>query len=599
MNKAVEIYLERLNKNFPEFKSFKEGCDRFDKEERNYKFELIELYRKNVASSLKEFPEDEKSQIALGNRISALFTTRLAHSGNRPQNLVGFRYFTPVQFDGGDSAKWAQVVRALLIDNDELEDRIDTFVAELRLLIQEKIRNNNVAFNALSRSITSFLLMLAYPDKHAIIASQVFNRALKAFDNPKLEGPLSGPEYLRILQFLQTVKTKLEALNLRPRDMIDVQSFIWVGDPENYKLKPPNGPTKKPKKIATISPLPAVTSDDRPMNRIYYGPPGTGKTYQVEQLLKNYIDPDSLVRRFSWITFHQSYGYEEFVEGLRPVLDEVNVAGNVKYKLVDGAFKRLCTEARKAPGKRFAMVIDEINRGNISKIFGELITLIETDKRHKSGSPARIEVELAYSGEKFSVPDNVDIIGTMNTADRSLALVDTALRRRFEFEAVPPDTTDEEDSPLFGLTVTDVEDEIDIRTMLQRINERIEAIYDRDHMIGHSFFMPLRHIDDAQLRFAKLGEIFRQQIIPLLEEYFFEDWGKIQLVLGDNQKPLEARFIDRIEMKGNDLSKLFGKNHELDDYAVKPRFVLNPPAFGKFETYIGIYTDLEAQENNS
>lgn len=317
--------------------------------------------------------------------------------------------------------------------------------------------------------------------------------------------------------------------------------------------------------------------------------------------IKQGPEKGDLVQRHSFVTFHQSYGYEEFVEGLRPVLaddpiDGDSDKGQVAYRIKDGAFKELCRRAREAPDKRFAMVIDEINRGNISKIFGELITLIETDKRDPlNGSKPPIEPSLAYSGVKFSVPANVDIIGTMNTADRSLALLDTALRRRFDFVSLLPDTRatkspDEPHSaPLAGLIVTTDAGEIDVRQMLERINDRIEALYDRDHCIGHAYFTSLRDVTDQAVRFTKLAEIFQKQIIPLLEEYFFEDWRKIRLVLGDNQKSEDAQFITESNSQEQDLSTLFGSDHGLDSYTTKRRFQSQPSAYTNPAAYLGIY----------
>lgn len=318
----------------------------------------------------------------------------------------------------------------------------------------------------------------------------------------------------------------------------------------------------------------------------------------VDQLKRGPQDAGA-VQRYSFVTFHQSYGYEEFVEGLRPVLNGDSEAGEVAYEIRPGAFKELCRKARQAPDQRFAMVIDEINRGNISKIFGELITLIEPDKRDPlDGSKPPIELTLAYSGEKFSVPANVDIIGTMNTADRSLALLDTALRRRFDFVPLLPDTREEKDAddphsaPLAGVVVTTDAGTIDVRRMLERINERIEALYDRDHCIGHAYLTGLARATDGPQRFEALVTAFRQRIVPLLEEYFFEDWRKIRLVLGDNQKPQSAQFITESDAHEQDLSDLFGNNHGLDSYATKRRYQSQPSAFANPAAYLGIYQSL-------
>lgn len=312
-------------------------------------------------------------------------------------------------------------------------------------------------------------------------------------------------------------------------------------------------------------------------------------------LLKEYqagAQSSEILRHYSFVTFHQSYGYEEFVEGLRPVLDDDTESGAIKYEIRPGAFKDLCRKARLAPDQRFAMVIDEINRGNISKIFGELITLIEPDKRE--GAENAISVTLPYSGESFSVPPNLDIIGTMNTADRSLALLDTALRRRFDFVPVLPDARDEAGAPLFGLRVTLGEQAIDIPRMLSVINQRVEALYDRDHCIGHAYFTLLAQVPDGDERLVALSQVFSNRILPLLEEYFFEDWQKIRLVLADNQKPEAARFVIESQDHEEDLARLFGSDHGLDTYATKQRYVVQDASFTNPDAYIGIYQTLPA-----
>lgn len=296
------------------------------------------------------------------------------------------------------------------------------------------------------------------------------------------------------------------------------------------------------------------------------------------------------IKRYSFVTFHQSYGYEEFVEGLRPVLDGDTETGEIHYEIRGGAFKDLCRKARLAPDQQFAMVIDEINRGNISKIFGELITLIEADKRE--GAVNAISVTLPYSGESFSVPANIDIIGTMNTADRSLALLDTALRRRFEFVPVMPDARDEPGAPLADLRVSMGEQLVDVPRMLDAINQRIEMLYDRDHCIGHAYFTPLAHVPDGDERFVALQQVFSTRILPLLEEYFFEDWQKIRLVLADNQKSPAASFVVEGQDQEDDLTRLFGSDHGMDSYSTKRHYAVQEAAFSNPDAYIGIYLTL-------
>ncbi len=185
----------------------------------------------------------------------------------------------------------------------------------------------------------------------------------------------------------------------------------------------------------------------------------------------------------------------------------------------------------------YVFIIDEINRGNISKIFGELITLIEPTKR--SGKKECISTKLPYSKEEFTVPDNVYIIGTMNTADRSIALMDTALRRRFKFEEMLTDYHLLED-----IFVEDKGTKVNIGAMLKVINERIEYLYDREHTIGHAVFLELKENNNIE----KLENIFKKSVIPLLQEYFYEDYDKIRIVLGDNAKDEDEQFISAVSI---------------------------------------------------
>lgn len=433
------------------------------------------------------------------------------------------------------------------------------------------------------------------------------------------------------------------------------------------------------------------TANNHSLNTILYGPPGTGKTYNSVNYAVAIIEGkdidviaaenhDEVLKRYNaykeqgliaFTTFHQSYGYEEFIEGIKPVVSDAADSVTVEYEIADGIFKSFCensstdnafdqawdklvsewdenpsfekdfklktktvkikwnsqkqrfhrsdnpnmigryadygTVRKLYEGKKVVanndwqkqllymseamlnllkstyglpeykepaentpkvFIIDEINRGNISKIFGELITLIEDTKR--LGKPEETTAILPYSGKPFGVPDNVYILGTMNTADRSIAQIDTALRRRFSFVEMMPDT-----EVLEGIEV----EGINIANMLDIINRRIEVLYDREHTIGHAFFTVLR----AEPTIEKLAIIFKKSIIPLLQEYFYEDYKKIRLVLGDNRKNEDAQFI--IE-KAHDYAALFGDvDVGLDDGY---RYEINKNAFNNIEAYRSI-----------
>lgn len=296
-------------------------------------------------------------------------------------------------------------------------------------------------------------------------------------------------------------------------------------------------------------------------NIIFYGPPGTGKTYNVvnkaleiidKELYKDLINSDSKESRIkavdefnnlmtkgqiAFCTFHQSYGYEEFVEGLKSdgkgnfvcedgILKEISTRASYSG-IIDKNSNMLDLNSKKEIVKKnikdkdkfnfkgkdkYVLIIDEINRGNISKIFGELLTLLEEDKRITKEN--QVTCKLTYTKEEFSLPPNLYIIGTMNTADRSIALMDIALRRRFNFEEITPDES----------LLEPIED-IDVSKLLEIVNKRIEYFYDKDHMIGHAYLKNTETIDE-------LSDCLKYKIIPLLQEYFYDDFEKIGLILG-------------------------------------------------------------------
>lgn len=491
-------------------------------------------------------------------------------------------------------------------------------------------------------------------------------------------------------------------------------------------------------------------------NMILYGPPGTGKTYnsvvyavaiceeksleEVEdeeyEVVKARYEELKSAGRIAFTTFHQSYGYEEFIEGIRPVMSGENAdmdsqnGSQLRYRVEPGVFKKFCNDAKKievktdkfdfdkdaviwkvtvrpevredcfknnrvridwgidsegAAGfvndmkkgdlilttdgsrsiingiavitsedafelegaeedkttrnvtwlaveisediktinagkmlhrmtcarvpkmavadavalamkkntnlagteieenkKPYVFIIDEINRGNISKIFGELITLIEDTKR--LGMDEQASAILPYSGEEFSVPANVYILGTMNTADRSIALMDTALRRRFSFiEKMPrPGLLNDVNVEQGGVSVN-------IGEMLDTINKRIEFLFDREHTIGHAFFMKLKKNPDIHI----LADIFKRSVVPLLQEYFYEDYEKIQLVLGDNGKTDDKyKFIKNETVIPSSLFRGRSRLEKSDKYEI------NDSAFQWIDSYVGILNPVAENDEN-
>ncbi len=284
--------------------------------------------------------------------------------------------------------------------------------------------------------------------------------------------------------------------------------------------------------------------------------------YDILDSVNNFKpNPNKEIKHYVFTTFHQSFSYEDFIEGIKPIMEEGKET--ISYKIENGIFKDLCLKAQNDTENRYAIFIDEINRGNVSAIFGELITLIEPDKR--IGAVNELKVKLPYSKREFGVPKNVDIIGTMNTADRSVEALDTALRRRFSFIEMQPNPNVLLDSEYQN---------VDLKQLLETINQRIEVLIDKDHQIGHSYFIGIQNLED-------LKQTFKDKIIPLLEEYFYGDFGKIGLVLGGS-------FIYQEENNAK-----FPKNFNYEKDFLEDKKVYRFISFENWDeqTFISVYED--------
>ncbi|MEP0858839.1 AAA family ATPase [Trichocoleus sp. DQ-U1] len=241
---------------------------------------------------------------------------------------------------------------------------------------------------------------------------------------------------------------------------------------------------------------------------------------QLEEINKPAQSLPTIFHYLKFVTFHQSFAYEEFIEGLKPTTDE---EGQVRYEVIDGVFKSICKQAELDPKHRYLLIIDEINRANIAKVIGELITLIEDDKR--IGERNELILTLPYSGQKFGVPPNLYILGTMNTADRSIALLDIAIRRRFAFVELMPNPSLLKDKDIDG---------IQLDKLLAQLNHRIIALLSHDYQIGHSYFIDVNDIEDLHFTWY-------HRVIPLLQEYFYNDGQRLQALIGEDfLQPVEV-----------------------------------------------------------
>ncbi len=727
---------------FPGFNGFGDSTGSvFDAEERSYKAQKSEALQKGLIRA--GAGESSYFEAAVGSLWPAGQGSLV-----RPQNLNSFR-----TLDWKTFPEFERAVAALFSpDPINHPSAVQTFID----VFSKPLADSGVSGAAeQARQIATCLLMIAYPNAAIYSRRTVLDRMYLEGMGAKFPSSLSqSNQYTAELSFANEVRLALRQVGWKPRDLLDVQGFLWRTHEAIAKLK--ETPTSEME-------TPAMKKSQS-TNLILYGPPGTGKTYETmatavrlcdgglpgdvsdpnyrKRIRQRYLDLKAR-NRIEFVTFHQSFSYEEFVEGLRPDTgssESEQTSGGFRLLPQDGVFRRLARLAEQALRPRLArepiirskafkmslgptydpalayifdecisghyillgyggdidwsdpifakrsaikerwksenpdsggsdpnvvqmeafrirmsegdlvivsngntrfraigriagpyefvkrerdeynhrrkvewlwvgegeglshediyekrfsqqtlyelydsaikwpaleeiarggqeasedtpgyvLIIDEINRANISKVFGELITLLEPDKR--LGEDNELMVRLPYSKDAFGVPSNLHIVGTMNTADRSIALLDTALRRRFSFRELMP-RAELLDSNIDG---------INLQAVLTALNDRIEYLFDRDHQIGHAFLMGCENREDVDA-------VFRDKIIPLLVEYFYEDWEKVRFVLGESRD--DGKFISRRLLKVSQANGEFDDGGERWRYQV--RSIFDPDAYAQ------------------
>ncbi|HEF3497282.1 TPA: McrB family protein [Campylobacter jejuni] len=597
------------------------------------------------------------------------------------------------KIDFGDAIKWKIAFHYQDVKNIKIVNIFSKNVLDLISLneFKEKLKIYQIHKKLLENKNLSLVKMIeniAIPlwNKYGMDSQNYIDKMKNLFSEYLNKKKLDKNTINKYIQVIENISKEFLKENLYSCDLFSFdQNINKLNKNEEFKLKNSNGHNMYSSALnyyraflidyyeQDIFITERVQSEESnmkiiPLNQILYGSPGTGKTYHTidkaleiiskEEKIQIPSEDDRINRKkifdeyvkngqIVFTTFHQSYGYEEFVEGIKPIIDNDENSQEVKYDVKDGIFKELCDKSlknyilsmqneneidldklifefanyinqdflnkgnefplenkvsikkillnfkdeyrsfslggsikspqsltidiikrdylnfknkkilsfkdikpkydsqsdyhgnaiyyfmfynklkefeniqnekfkiKKEILKSYIIIIDEINRGNVSKIFGELITLIEPSKR--IGEKEELKVTLPYSGEKFGVPKNVYIIGTMNTADRSITSLDTALRRRFEFIEMMPDVS--------KLSM-DCEG-INLQELLKAINTRIEYLLDREKTIGHAFFIGVENLND-------LKKVFQNKIIPLLQEYFYNDYALIDAVLNKN-----------------------------------------------------------------
>lgn len=585
-----------------------------------YKWRLIEKYKGRPDI----FAEDFASEITSINYNNLIY-----HNGIAVRNQIAKEY----------PEEYRNAFKFLFDEDAPLTNRVINFQS----MVSEIYKKMGMTLNHHhdERTISTYLTF-KYPEKYTLYKSSFYKKYCNLLSITPENKNQKYRHYLSLIdKFISNYINKdQELLDIKKGFLTedcysDTNNLIFAQDILYQVLNSEKDILKDQKSLTSMKEL------NIPLNQILYGPPGTGKTYQTinkavaianpnfdlnldREILREEYNRLVEVGQIMFTTFHQSMSYEDFVEGIKPIMKEEE--GEVNYEIQSGIFKDICKIAENdneisiidnfdvswerlielvkekianekllkigsweyslsskdslkysslnSPSqytftitkknvldtyqnklarpsgafkkdmedivkymktnfhlsnynddiktvkdqnqfnKNFVLIIDEINRGNVSQIFGELITLIEESKRLSNDES--LEVTLPYSKEKFGVPSNLYIIGTMNTADRSVESLDTALRRRFSFEEMMPNLKVLNEKVVGG---------IELKELLSTINKRVEVLLDRDHTIGHSYFINIKSEDD-------LRNTFKNNIIPLLQEYFYGDYEKIGMILG-------------------------------------------------------------------
>lgn len=467
------------------------------------------------------------------------------------------------------------------IEGDELKYEYNELISKIVKSIEFAKEDNIEGIKELNPPLWNMVLLkilsIYVPDKFIDIYSSSVLVPLAEILNLDID---KSPENIIEINYLAT--KKLRAMDeFKEWEMFKLSNFVWETISKSTR--------------SISNEVDELNEDNK--NFILYGPPGTGKTYNVINKALEIIDPEGYSEmaednnreailnqykelvdkgQIAFCTFHQSYGYEEFIEGLKSdgkgnFVTEDGILKTISYNAAYEALKDEYKEEEEdyldkklkvnefinkekafKEAKKFVLIIDEINRGNISKVFGELITLLEEDKR--IGTSNQIVVNLPYTKEKFSIPNNLYIIGTMNTSDKSIAQIDIALRRRFIFEEMMP-----------NYDILDETDGIELDRLLNTINERVEFLLDRDHLIGHAYFVNCKSASDVI-------NVIVNKVVPLLQEYFYGDNEKVGMILGGIGSSKHDKYIVYREEKS--ASKIFKGFRNIGDIGSKEFFIV-------------------------